>query len=55
VLCLFAPGGFERRFERMVNANAFPEAISELSEAERATRLVGPPLSSPTQPSRPTA
>ena len=54
VLCLFAPGGFERRFERMVGADAAAEAISELSEAERATRLIGPPLSSPTEPSRPT-
>lgn len=53
VLCLFAPGGFERRFERMVSGDAVAEAISELSEAERATQLIGPPLSSPTEPSRP--
>ena len=49
VLCLFAPGGFERRFERMVSGDAVAEAISE---SERATQLIGPPLSSPTEPSR---
>jgi quercetin dioxygenase-like cupin family protein len=54
VLCVFAPGGFERRFERMVSGDAVAEAVSELSEAERATRLIGPPLSSRTEPSRPT-
>jgi hypothetical protein len=29
--------------------------LAELSEAERATRLIGPPLVSPAQPSRPDA
>ena len=41
LLCLFAPGGFERRFQRMLDPDAFVEA----AEAERATRVVGPPLS----------
>ena len=52
VLCLFAPGGFERRFKRML-ANQLGEALPELSGAERATRLLGPPLASPIQPARP--
>jgi len=40
VLCVFAPAGFERRFERMIGDGA-PD---EPSEAERATRVVGPPV-----------
>jgi quercetin dioxygenase-like cupin family protein len=53
VLCLFAPGGFERRFERMLAKEHGDAVLAELSEAERATRLIGPPLASPAQPSRP--
>ena len=41
LLCLFAPGGLERRFQRMLDPDAFVEA----TESERATRVVGPPLS----------
>jgi quercetin dioxygenase-like cupin family protein len=51
LLCLFAPGGFERRFERMV-ADQDAGFLAELSQAERATRRVGPPLASPTEPAR---
>jgi len=40
VLCIFAPAGFERRFERMLGE----AAADEPSEAERATRLLGPPI-----------
>jgi quercetin dioxygenase-like cupin family protein len=40
VLCVFAPAGFEQRFERMTGDGA-PE---EPSESERATRVVGPPV-----------
>lgn len=44
LLCVFAPGGFERRFERML-ADASGDGVTlEPSEAERATRLVGPPM-----------
>jgi quercetin dioxygenase-like cupin family protein len=47
VLCVFAPGGFERRFERMI-AEASGEAFTdERSEAELATQLIGPPMSAP--------
>jgi quercetin dioxygenase-like cupin family protein len=42
VLCLFAPAGFERRFQRML-ADA-PEALAERTEAELQTKLLGPPL-----------
>jgi quercetin dioxygenase-like cupin family protein len=55
VLCLFAPGGFERRFERMLAKEHGDAVLGELSEAERATRLIGPPLASPAEPSRPDA
>jgi quercetin dioxygenase-like cupin family protein len=47
LLCVFAPGGFERRFERMLakqSGNTLPDELLELTEAERATRMVGPPL-----------
>jgi quercetin dioxygenase-like cupin family protein len=40
VLCIFAPGGFERRFARMLGG----DVTDELSEAERATKVLGPPL-----------
>jgi quercetin dioxygenase-like cupin family protein len=43
VLCVFAPAGFERRFERMIGETT----ADELSEAERATRLLGPPIPAP--------
>jgi quercetin dioxygenase-like cupin family protein len=39
LLCVFAPGGFERRFERML-----ADTDLATSAAERATRVVGPPL-----------
>jgi Cupin domain len=48
LLCVFAPGGFERRFERMLahqSGGELPPDLEELTEAERATRAVGPPLS----------
>jgi quercetin dioxygenase-like cupin family protein len=47
VLCLFAPGGFERRFERMLaqqHGEGNVADLAELTEAERLTRLVGPPI-----------
>jgi quercetin dioxygenase-like cupin family protein len=47
VLCIFAPGGFERRFERMLAEAAGLPSPGEPSAAERATRLIGPPLSGP--------
>lgn len=46
LLCTFAPGGFERRFERMLAEQTGQPAL-EPSEAERATRLLGPPLTAP--------
>ena len=52
LLCVFAPAGFERRFERMpakTTGDAVPDA---LSEAEQATRLVGTPMRQPTRPGR---
>jgi hypothetical protein len=52
---MFAPGGFERRFERMLAKQHGAAVLAELSEAERATRLIGPPLVSPARPSRPDA
>jgi quercetin dioxygenase-like cupin family protein len=50
VLCLFAPGGFERRFERMLareSGQQLADALAELAEAERLTKLIGPPLTPP--------
>jgi quercetin dioxygenase-like cupin family protein len=50
LLCVFAPGGFERRFERMLarqSGGDLPAELVELAEAERATELIGPPLSGP--------
>lgn len=47
VLCVFAPGGFERRFQRILaelDGGTVPAGLVEPSEAERATRIVGPPL-----------
>lgn len=46
-LCLFAPGGFERRFERMLAAQTGAVVPDELAEAERATTLLGPPMPLP--------
>jgi quercetin dioxygenase-like cupin family protein len=37
LLCMFAPGGFERRFERMLAKQHGEAVLAELSEAERAT------------------
>jgi quercetin dioxygenase-like cupin family protein len=47
LLCVFAPGGFERRFERMVAGGAGAAALAPPSKAEAATRPVGPPLRPP--------
>jgi quercetin dioxygenase-like cupin family protein len=47
VLCVFAPGGFERRFERMLAQETGGPAPTELAEAERATQLLGPPMTPP--------
>jgi quercetin dioxygenase-like cupin family protein len=47
LLCFFAPGGFERRFARALAQQAgesLPADLEALSEAERATKAVGPPL-----------
>jgi mannose-6-phosphate isomerase-like protein (cupin superfamily) len=47
VLCFFAPGGFERRFARALAQQAggsLPADLEALSEAERLTKAVGPPL-----------
>lgn len=44
VLCVFAPGGFERRFERMLAEGAGAETLPERSAAELATQLIGPPI-----------
>jgi quercetin dioxygenase-like cupin family protein len=50
VLCVFAPAGFERRFERMLaqhNDHDLPDQLAQLTEAERLTRIVGPPIQRP--------
>lgn len=50
LLCVFAPGGFERRFERMLARHGgadVPGELLELADAERATELIGPPLTPP--------
>jgi quercetin dioxygenase-like cupin family protein len=47
LLCFFAPGGFERRFARALAQQAggpLPPDLETLSEAERATKAIGPPL-----------
>ncbi|WP_433781385.1 cupin domain-containing protein [Actinomycetospora sp. CA-101289] len=44
VLCVFAPGGFERRFERMLAADPEGAGLVGPAEAEAATRVLGPPL-----------
>lgn len=43
LLAVFAPAGFERRFERILAEQAGRQ-LPELSTAERETRTVGPPL-----------
>jgi quercetin dioxygenase-like cupin family protein len=43
LLCVFAPGGFERRFERMLADPARRGALADLADAEAATRILGPP------------
>jgi hypothetical protein len=48
LLCVFAPAGFERRFERMLaeqSGGGLAPELRVLSEAERRTQMVGPPLS----------
>jgi len=51
LLCLFAPGGFERRFDRILAQHnsqaAVPEDLAQLAEAERRTQIVGPPIPTP--------
>ena len=48
MLCLFAPAGFERRFERMMAQQdaetGVPDHLAQLAEAERMTQVVGPPI-----------
>lgn len=46
LLCVFAPAGFERRFERII-ASELGTELPEMSEAERATQLIGPPMTPP--------
>jgi hypothetical protein len=43
VLCVFAPGGFERRFERILARAAGTDPMPERSAAELAAQLLGPP------------
>ncbi|NIK58330.1 cupin domain-containing protein [Kribbella shirazensis] len=43
LLCLFAPAGFERRFQRMLADPTTAEAMAR-TEAEHQTQLLGPPL-----------
>ncbi len=50
VLCLFSPGGFERRFERMLASEAERAALADLAAAERETVLLGPAMSPPSSP-----
>ncbi len=51
VLCVFAPGGFERRFERMLAEQEGRQDIlaefADLAPAERATQVTGPPIPPP--------
>lgn len=44
LLCLFTPAGFERRFERILAEQTGTETPGDRSDAERATRTVGPPI-----------
>lgn len=45
LLCVFAPGGFERRFERILAELAGTAGPVEPAPPEQATRMLGPPLS----------
>lgn len=45
VLCLFSPGGFERRFQRMLASADESAALADLAAAERETEMLGPPMS----------
>ena len=45
VLCLFSPGGFERRFQRMLASPDEAAALVDLAAAERETDVIGPPMS----------
>ena len=47
LLCVSAPGGIERRFERMLAESSGDGVELERSEAERATRPIGPPMTPP--------
>jgi quercetin dioxygenase-like cupin family protein len=42
ILCVFAPAGFERRFERILAVDG--EEVADPTPAERETVLLGPPL-----------
>lgn len=44
LLCVFAPGGFERRFERILAEMTGAPPPVERSAEEEATRVLGPPL-----------
>ncbi len=44
LLSVFAPGGFERRFQRMLVAETGIAVPDELHASETATQVVGPPL-----------
>lgn len=46
LLCVFAPGGFERRFERIL-ADLAGTTLPEQAQAELATQVIGPPLTPP--------
>jgi quercetin dioxygenase-like cupin family protein len=48
LLCVFAPAGFERRFERIL-ASELGTELPEISAAEQATQLIGPPMTPPYQ------
>jgi mannose-6-phosphate isomerase-like protein (cupin superfamily) len=43
LLCFFSPGGFERRFERILAEEA-GEPVPPPSEAEARTQVLGPAL-----------
>jgi quercetin dioxygenase-like cupin family protein len=43
LLCMFAPAGFERRFQRILADPATADAL-ERTDAELRTQLLGPPL-----------
>ncbi|MBC3192142.1 cupin domain-containing protein [Pseudonocardia sp. C8] len=47
LLCVFAPGGFERRFERILAETTGAPPPPGPSPEEEATRVLGPPLAPP--------